>query len=791
MSIKLKPGNAGLIALALLIPQWSATANAQTASPTAPNPVPVRPMTAVVDPFKGNIDPFRGNLDPFKGNIDPFGRNLDPFRGNIDPFAGTPGLSTTLVGQFWGQFGTTWTSADTRWTALSSAPADTARQAQLVSSLQDLLNQSEQFWGARVQQQTGKSFRQGFSDGLMAKYGISLGDPASLAKLTASERSRLIFDWYDGLMSFAGIDHVDHWMNEVNWNPALSRIQGGGQRSIIGLVDGNIGNDADLNSHITYSGGSLNSINGHGAGVLSLIVADHDGKGVQGIAPNARVIVHNPFDATGTASWDDVKSGIIQLQQRKASVINLSLGVRGWTLNTDWRDVFADAAVLANTAKTVYVTAAGNDGVSQTANVPWLTAAQGAPSLIVVGSVDPRGVISSFSNTPGVACLTINGACPTGNRIADHYIVAPGELLLVADGRGGLTRATGTSFAAPLVSGAITLLHDRWPWLANYPDVTSNIILSSARDLGAPGTDEIYGRGLLDVEASQSPLDFNALEFYEYKSNKTKSRSRTVKDVLNKALPKNWEADGIYYYLIEKLGATHRDFAVPIATRLIGQRTSVSGSDEYFQSYVTARLNDWIRRGGRFSDTVGNTFQVGEGLRLGLNYAPAAIHSLAQGGGVAVPSSSVRLSDENGRYSFAAGQGNGAANLIGREGFGLSSDYDPSDGGINPALGFASGGAFVSTGFPIADDLNVTIGFTEGRRNLAQLAEPNRPASPATDALPDYRANAVNVRLEYDLSDLILLNFDYARVREGNGLLGVQSLETSDFSNGATTDTAT
>ena len=133
----------------------------------------------------------------------------------------------------------------------------------------------------------------------------------------------------------------------------------------------------------------------------------------------------------------------------------------------------------------------------------------------VVGSVDPLGAISSFSNQPGTACLLDNGVCSSGHHLYDRFMVAPGELILVSDGQGGLERRSGTSFAAPLVSGAITLLHDRWPWLRNYPQETAQIILSSAKDLGAPGPDPVYGYGLLDanaaVTASVPPVKANPM----------------------------------------------------------------------------------------------------------------------------------------------------------------------------------------------------------------------------------------------------------------------------------------
>ena len=84
----------------------------------------------------------------------------------------------------------------------------------------------------------------------------------------------------------------------------------------------------------------------------------------------------------------------------------------------------------------------------------------------------------------------------------------------MSDGHGGVTRYSGTSFAAPLVSGAIALMYERWPWLRAYPKDVAKAILESAQDLGAPGVDPVYGHGLLDIEASQSALDLNDLVYY-------------------------------------------------------------------------------------------------------------------------------------------------------------------------------------------------------------------------------------------------------------------------------------
>ena len=56
----------------------------------------------------------------------------------------------------------------------------------------------------------------------------------------------------------------------------------------------------------------------------------------------------------------------------------------------------------------------------------------------------------------------------------------------------------GTSFAAPRVTGALAILGQKCPTLS--PEQLAYILLRSARDLGAPGVDAVYGYGLLDPE---------------------------------------------------------------------------------------------------------------------------------------------------------------------------------------------------------------------------------------------------------------------------------------------------
>lgn len=61
----------------------------------------------------------------------------------------------------------------------------------------------------------------------------------------------------------------------------------------------------------------------------------------------------------------------------------------------------------------------------------------------------------------------------------------------------GFQQYTGTSMAAPLVTGAMTLLFERFPYLEG--SFVRDILLTTARDVGAPGVDAIYGWGIVDL----------------------------------------------------------------------------------------------------------------------------------------------------------------------------------------------------------------------------------------------------------------------------------------------------
>ena len=107
-----------------------------------------------------------------------------------------------------------------------------------------------------------------------------------------------------------------------------------------------------------------------------------------------------------------------------------------------------------------------------------------------VVAVDRNSVIAPFSNACG------------GN--AKHWcLAAPGVSISsagTASSDEGYTVISGSSAAAPHISGALALLKSRFP---NMPmSVLVAILLNTADDLGEEGVDDVYGHGLVNVSAA-------------------------------------------------------------------------------------------------------------------------------------------------------------------------------------------------------------------------------------------------------------------------------------------------
>ncbi|HEY4115465.1 MAG TPA: S8 family serine peptidase, partial [Rhizomicrobium sp.] len=428
---------------------------------------------------------------------------------------------------------------------------------------------------------------------------------ASLANTSAETRSAFFLNVYDSAMELTKLDHVDWWMAAIHWSPQLVQDDMPGP-IIAGILDASITRNYSDVKNLKFIGGYNIYVNDHGAAVASMMAAQQDKLGVMGVAPNASELLYNPFDSTGTASWGDVTTGIYKLYEQGATVVNASLGVPGWTLSSEWGAILTSSKLNDMKHSFILVKAAGNEATQQKTNIAWPSGYSAPNNLLLVGSIGPTGQISQFSNTPGEACILVNGVCQKVNKLKNHFLVAPGELMLVEDNQGGTTRMTGTSFAAPLVSGTVALLQQRWPWLQQYADETVAMILHSATDLGAPGVDSVYGYGMLNVEGAQSPLEFRNLAVFKpfiyngkainvdmTKPNWTPGALRTA--ILTPGQLATWENQKAFLVAFENIGFTYRDFLIPLSSKLIGKTQGLNGPPRTFQSYIYQRMLNWAQ----------------------------------------------------------------------------------------------------------------------------------------------------------------------------------------------------
>ncbi len=174
-------------------------------------------------------------------------------------------------------------------------------------------------------------------------------------------------------------------------------------------------------------------------------------------------------------------------------VINLSIGEPEIEPS---RDVVALALDAAAAAGVVPVVAAGND--FDDFGLGSLSSPGSSTRAITVGA-------STSGTAPGIASFSSSGPTPVSLRLKPDF-VAPGTSILSAEPDGWAT-SSGTSMAAPHVSGAVALLLQRHPeWT---PDQVKAALSVTARPVSVGGVASPTtraGAGLVDVAAADQPL---------------------------------------------------------------------------------------------------------------------------------------------------------------------------------------------------------------------------------------------------------------------------------------------
>ena len=294
-------------------------------------------------------------------------------------------------------------------------------------------------------------------------------------------------------------------------------------------LDGNIKHTKDFtgtdiamsSSHGTHvagiAGAEKNSIGGHGAAFDADLAIAKVAGGSQYSFSNAKKaaawgnsIGSVAINVSAEVNYDKgFRDSIVQKANGEWYSTHWYYGVNGYNGSVEeakqWKTALGSEQVL--------VKAAGNSGWDYSAGMNQMATATDSDGnlildgqMIIVGNWDQNnGKINGSSNKAGTVCATMqNGVCIDAAKIKDYYIMANGTAITSTAENGGFVTMTGTSMAAPVVTGSIAVLHQMWPFMKG-KHLVQLVLVTGNKNIA--GYDEnIHGQGLLDMDAATRPV---------------------------------------------------------------------------------------------------------------------------------------------------------------------------------------------------------------------------------------------------------------------------------------------
>ena len=472
--------------------------------------------------------------------------------------------------------------------------------------------------------------------------------------------------------------------------------------------------------------GSLNATdgNGHGthvAGILGGGRGNPSDSGMFGVAYNAYLMPIRVLNSLGFGSSAGIANGIqVAVNRRNAPgvpetfkpfVMNLSLGSS--TPSPQIESALRNAVASINGGMSV-VAAAGNSGTpdpgypARYAKEAWANG-----QIIAVGAVDANNNIANFSNRAG--------------DTKNFFLVAPGVDVystFTAQGHATYDTLSGTSMASPYVTGAVALVKSGWSFLTARK--INSILFATATDLGEAGVDDVYGRGLLNLEAAMQPVGSLAFPTSSSSSIALSGTALISSPATGAALQAAGRAGFLQVAGFDSYG---RNFQVDLAPTLRQQSLVGNSLAPMLAAVDAAAERKYLRNGGTFR--VAHRSEI---TRLLLGQKPAG-DGAGSGEGAAFAVSDF---DDSGRelvfgVSSMGAQSFGLAGELARRG-----DTHLTAALGNPYFSLASQHTHAGIGLPLAGGLRVKFGMLasdssassqigmpqmSGRRQSMSLAE--------------------------------------------------------------------
>ena len=327
--------------------------------------------------------------------------------------------------------------------------------------------------------------------------------------------------------------------------------------------------DLDGN-HATFTSGSdarfndstPNDYNGHGTHVAGIIAAEKNDTGMHGIAYDATLYTFRAMNSSGSGTATHFANSMQNAVNADVDIINNSwnanFGSDGvadadvftdgtCTTSTACRSIigstFYDKLVTAGNSNKINVWAAGNDSGSHphiVAGAAIYDTRFGETTVIVVAT-DTVGTFGGGSTNP---IASYSNKCGNAKNIC---IAAPGTSVYSTsnDGTTNYEVFSGTSMAAPLVSGGLAIIKEQFSSLTNAQVVDR--LFATATDTGIYSDSSIYGHGLMNLSQASTAvaelqaiggdtsLDGNETKYYDLNQNNFVS-SASFSNALNSAL---------------------------------------------------------------------------------------------------------------------------------------------------------------------------------------------------------------------------------------------------------------
>lgn len=329
-------------------------------------------------------------------------------------------------------------------------------------------------------------------------------------------------------------------LNSINASSAYARGLTG-EGSTIAILDTGIDlKSTDFGNRIIstkdfVNSGSVQDTNGHGTFIAGEAAASANGLGVQGTAYNANLLIGKIAGTNGISFDATIINAIAWAGNNNATVVNLSselttnysaklasAGIYTVTNMTNtpnyWTKVVAEnpnnwLSAMNTNPNMVLVVAAGNSGLNYVSGYGELAVATNPNGslmfggrIIVAGNYNTQfNMLSPSSNAAGTICMNfVNNTCQDQYKISQFFLMAPGTNVVSTAVGGGTTTMSGTSMAAPVISGAVAIINQQWPKMTG-----SNIVqlLLQTANKNIPNYKvAINGQGLLDLAAATSPV---------------------------------------------------------------------------------------------------------------------------------------------------------------------------------------------------------------------------------------------------------------------------------------------